>query len=83
MGILEVNRWCHKMKSASLLKYTPTRRTFMSPKMIFTASEGEGRASTVKSAAKVKTSELAYPDCSSHPVKTATFNSQIKVIEGI
>lgn len=32
MAILEVNRWCHKMKQASLLKYTQTLRTFMSAK---------------------------------------------------
>lgn len=40
VGILEVNRWRHKMKQASLLKCTPILRTFMSPKMVSTATGG-------------------------------------------
>lgn len=39
-GILEVNRWHHKMKQASLLKCTQILRTFMSPKMVSTATGG-------------------------------------------
>lgn len=41
MGNLEVNRWHHKTKQASLLKYTQIQTTFMSPKVVFTASEQE------------------------------------------